>query len=498
MAETSELYGENANDTKGEESQDSSINPDEYKRLKQENEYYRQELHVLRLKVQASDAVTRDLQDSNEALEKKFEEYVKIAVATHATTIDKHRADRAEYENQIANLKSNLVENQEEIERLHKEIKRYTNLLNEKQCYQSANKENVVAFEEKIVELTELLQNEKRIVKELKDNLVNVEDLYETLHKNYQLLQKQLAEKEEELEDAQQSHRDLAANFRELEKPEVTPASDTCKGNSLFAEVEDRRQMLLDKMKVITNKYNEAKRALNTKLAEIKLLKEEKHAMAKKWESNMIDTLQENADLLNEYKKRIFELENKLKDEIKKNQVEEIQSVDNANDYNYIQSLIIEKGKKIRELNEQIEDRARQILMQKELNHNISLKLRYWECKAMSLETEILATKTRLTTETNNENPFETIENCKTSDNMKFKETSDNLNLIFDKSENNTCPGKSTEISEKQVAASKNEQKESKRSVCFTKDTKDTSSKCLKKQTKPREYPVVVYTEDDR
>lgn len=84
-------------------------------------------------------------------------------------------------------------------------------------------------------------------------------------------------------------------------------------GNSLFAEVEDRRRELLDKMKVLTNKYNETKRLLNVKTAEIMLLRAEKSAMAKKWENDVIDTLQENADLLDMYRKRIFDLETKLK-----------------------------------------------------------------------------------------------------------------------------------------------------------------------------------------
>lgn len=89
--------------------------------------------------------------------------------------------------------------------------------------------------------------------------------------------------------------------------------------------------MLLDKMKMLTNKYNDAKRALNTKMAEVKLLRAEKTAMAQKWEIDVIDTLQENADLLNEYKKRTFELENKLRVEIKKNnQMEEIQPTEDS------------------------------------------------------------------------------------------------------------------------------------------------------------------------
>lgn len=97
-------------------------------------------------------------------------------------------------------------------------------------------------------------------------------------------------------------------------------------GNSLFAEVEDRRQMLLDKMNVLQDKYNEAKRTLNKKTNEIKSLRAEKAAMVRKWETDAIDTLQENSDLLEKYKSRIFELENKLKIEMKKNtQAEEVQ-----------------------------------------------------------------------------------------------------------------------------------------------------------------------------
>lgn len=88
--------------------------------------------------------------------------------------------------------------------------------------------------------------------------------------------------------------------------------------------------MLLDKMNMLSNKYNEAKQALNMKMTEVKLLRAEKVTMARKWETDAIDTLQENTDLLNKYKSRIFDLENKLKAEIKKNdQLEEIQSTDN-------------------------------------------------------------------------------------------------------------------------------------------------------------------------
>lgn len=95
----------------------------------------------------------------------------------------------------------------------------------------------------------------------------------------------------------------------------------------MFAEVEDRRQQLLDNMKAQQHKYNEMKRMLNVKITEIDLLRAEKAAMVKKWENDVIDTVQENANLLDKYKCRISDLEQKLKAEMKSNkEAEEVQS----------------------------------------------------------------------------------------------------------------------------------------------------------------------------
>lgn len=172
------------------------------------------------------------------------------------------------------------------------------------------------------------------------------------LGSSQQITKKGLEEKNKELENARESVRELTATLMELESSNMAPASDTCKGkitlgnlilnclqifffiinvsgNSLFAEVEDRRQILVDKMKVLLNKYNETKQALNTTMAEVKLLRTER--MSRKWETDLIDTLQGKEDLLNKYKSRIFDLEKKLKIEMKKNeQVEETQIIDNS------------------------------------------------------------------------------------------------------------------------------------------------------------------------
>lgn len=75
MSESLELYDEHRDDTKIEEHFESSIVQDDYKKLKQENEHYKQELYVLRLKLDASNALEKELQEANEALEQSLARY---------------------------------------------------------------------------------------------------------------------------------------------------------------------------------------------------------------------------------------------------------------------------------------------------------------------------------------------------------------------------------------------------------------------------------------
>jgi len=55
--------------------------------------------------------------------------------------------------------------------------------------------------------------------------------------------------------------------------------------------------------------------------------------------------------------------------------------------------LLVAKGKELKELNKKIEKQAMQMLMQDEVNHDISRQLRYWQSKAMFLEVSISTKK---------------------------------------------------------------------------------------------------------
>ncbi|XP_011648277.1 protein Spindly-like [Pogonomyrmex barbatus] len=495
----SELYDKSTNDTKMEEHlEESSISQDDYKKLKQENECYRQELYVLRLKLEAGEAVRRDLQESVETAESQLSQYIAKTESMLAQKEEKHRAEKKEYENHIADLEANKVQSTLEIKQLHEELRKYKDLTNEQpNCLTSMDDTLLLQYEEKIKELTLLLQNEEKKREPMENRLAFVEARYKELKESFTLTLDQLQEKSNGLESARESITILTTKLVESQLSNIIPASDTCKGNSLFAEVEDNRLMLLDKMKSLQSKYKEKKRTLNAKMTEIKLLKAEKAVMARKWESDAIDTLQENTDLLNKYKSRVSELENKLK-KIKKDNVEEIQSTDDA--FNYAQTLLAAKKKEMKELYEKIEKQAMQILRQEEVNHNVSKELRHWRSKAMSLEAQIQAIKMHLEMEQANDDNkalLEAIENCKISDNVNFEKTCDSKSTC-DMPKDNKHQENLTESSKKSAADSTNEQKESNKKVLhFAMNTKDTESKPLKKQSKQYDYPIVSITDDD-
>ncbi|EFN79579.1 hypothetical protein EAI_01278 [Harpegnathos saltator] len=488
----SELRDENVTDnTKDEEYLDeSSIVQDDYKKLKQENECYRQELYVLRFKLKASEALEEELQEANEALEQSLAQCTTKAEKASLEREEKYRTKRAEYENHIVNLETKAIQSTQEIIELREELKKYKEFKNEQQQNLTLNEDNSIEYKEKIEELVKLLQNEVEKQEQLEEKFANMKNYIQELQDTLQVTKEQLAEKDMALENTRE---ELAVSRIELESLKITPANDACKGNSLFAEVEDRRQMLLDKMNVLQDKYNEAKRTLNKKINEIRTLKMEKAAMVRKWETDTIDALQENADLIDKYKSRIFELENKLKAEMKKNnQMEEIRS-DDGDSFNYAESLLATKKKELAELHKKLEKQAIEMLTQEEVNYDISKQLRYWRSKAMSMEATI---KTQLESEqandNNNKTVLEDIKNYTTINNTDLKKTCD-LHIVPDMPDNNTCCGKSTDISEiPRADGCAIEQKEAGGKLLrFAQDAKDTGSKSLKRQPKQYDYPII-------
>ena len=83
--------------------------------------------------------------------------------------------------------------------------------------------------------------------------------------------------------------------------------------------MEDRRQNVVNKMNALREKYAELKRTCKSQIAEIKSLRTQRAAILGKLENDAHYTPTENEELVQKYKSRISDLENKLKSEIKRN-----------------------------------------------------------------------------------------------------------------------------------------------------------------------------------
>lgn len=188
----------------------------------------------------------------------------------------------------------------------------------------------------------------------------------------------------------------------------------------MFAEVEDRRKMMLSQMNAMRSSYQEAKRSFKAKEAEIKSLKAERALLLRKWEDDTVEKIQQDASLVEKYRARIGELETRLKEEQKKNKqnLKSQQSPENNFTsviyqttkknistlkqcemkgfilinmifyaiHRFLQSLVDAKSKEIEELHAKIDNDSIKALLDEEHKHKMGKQLRYWRYRAMSSE----------------------------------------------------------------------------------------------------------------
>lgn len=106
-------------------------------------------------------------------------------------------------------------------------------------------------------------------------------------------------------------------------------------GNSVFAEVEDRRQEQARLMTSLRDNCREAKKASEAKESIIRALKADKAALMRKWEDDTIEAIDQNQTLMETYKSRICELENNLQAERKKLKEERDEKIKDAQEVQF-------------------------------------------------------------------------------------------------------------------------------------------------------------------
>lgn len=377
MNENNEEYLDN---TEGDSSRS-------YNLLKKDYEMCRQENHDSKRRLELNKAMLRTVQETNELLEHSIQRLTKEKQKEISVLEEKHRRNVQEYENMILNLEAQLAERKQEFTKLQQQAEAQCTA---SKCTPVADESVTLGLEVENVALKTRVEDFESVIKNMKKESERAEETIECLKNRCEELESYCQNMKERLEEKDQlleeTRAELALRRAEAAALENAPASASSKGNSLFAEVEDRRQSTLDKMKKLREQYVIMKRMCKSQIAEIKKLSKERIAMFRELET--INSV-ENDELIKKYKDRIFDLERKLKAEINKKSESKLpESADAC--IKYFQSSLNAKKEEINELRIKIEDFSTKLLIQEEVRRNIVKELLYWKCKAPTLEEALL------------------------------------------------------------------------------------------------------------
>uniref|UniRef100_A0A0C9RE57 Ccdc99_0 protein n=1 Tax=Fopius arisanus TaxID=64838 RepID=A0A0C9RE57_9HYME len=283
-------------------------------KLMKDNEKYRQENHSLQCKLEISSTMQQEMHELQEVLENAANELQKLTDKQIHDLQEKHMKQKNDLLSRLSEMETKNSLQSEEIEKLQREIQELNKTLQSIQNETPVMVEEDFALQEEMANLvSQLLQKDHNIQlmgKSLEDFTNENSQLKEILKETKQ----NLHEKKEQLEN---TRHELMGLKRELAETKQKPPSEESKGNSLFAEVEDRRKKMLDQMLVLRKSYHEAKRVVAIKDAEIRSLKIDKSALMRKWEDDKVDSHYRDTKLMEKYKERIAELEQKLQTEKK-------------------------------------------------------------------------------------------------------------------------------------------------------------------------------------
>ncbi|OAD55098.1 hypothetical protein WN48_05572 [Eufriesea mexicana] len=361
-----------------------------YNLLKVEYEKCKQEIYDLKRKLQLNETMLREVQETNELLERSLDRRISEKEQIVSEVEEKHRILAKGYENTITNLETKLAKQTEENEELRQRI----NCNVKTECISTIDQSVNLSFEMDNISLRSRIDELLSVLREEREKHERAEELIKKLKTRCNDYEYYIRGIKEQLDEKNQILEEVRAELS-LRRTEITSLQMDPTCNSIFGEVEDRRRNVVNKMNLLREKYTEIKRICKTQITEIKMLRAERVATLTKLENDTDHTLAENEDLIQKYKSRISDLETKLKSEIKKN--DDSKHLNDTNtSFRYFQSLLDDKKKEADELRIKVEDLYTKLLVQEETKMNITKQLRYWRCKASSLEAQICALQAEL------------------------------------------------------------------------------------------------------
>lgn len=296
-----------------------------------------QELYDCKRSLKTAEALEKDYQQEIEALQNNDnEELLRLK-----STVQKLEASLAEskqtYSEQILHLESELTTRKDEIKELQEELKNVA---------ENASQQTVSDEIEHLKDEICSLNSDVELAKEkyecllaenesLKDRNFALEEQVIGLGAEIENLKETLQTKREELAEANEMivtlQDEIAVLRSEMETLQRKPLDTDSKGNSLFAEVDDRRVELQNTIKHMKTKYVEMKKEFSNLTRQVSALRAENVKLKECWEADLAAAESDDQCSINSYRARITALEAM----VKSYQNELAESRKNGTDGNY-------------------------------------------------------------------------------------------------------------------------------------------------------------------
>ncbi|XP_966464.2 protein Spindly [Tribolium castaneum] len=281
-----------------------------YQQLQVECEQVNQHLHDYRRQIKIAQTLEAEYQEEIRLLQSQGTlEAQKLKEKVHQ--LEESIVElKSSHNERIENLEKELAKKEEEIDGLKKELKDVEKLS------QSQNPESDSKLLDQISKLEQLNFDLNEKLCELEQSLESSEQKNATLQETVKELEALTAEYKESLDCKRQELAEaniLLENLKDenlaiksqLDMVTSKPLDDKSQGNSLFAEVDDRRVQLQQNMNTMKSQYLEMKRERASYLKQIRALRNENVELMAKMEAE-IKGRQEDEEMISEtYKNQI-------------------------------------------------------------------------------------------------------------------------------------------------------------------------------------------------
>ncbi|XP_050512200.1 protein Spindly-like [Diabrotica virgifera virgifera] len=372
--------------------------------LKQDLEILNQELHECKKNVRLLQAVQVECQNEIDILQseeikqkQKYQEIIKQLEQSIHNMRASHNDEKLAFENVIMKMEEKNERMQAELEVFKETGINTTNFVGD----------TSLLIKEILYDPPEIYENQ-----ELKKTLSHLQETNEMLQKKTEAYETELEDLKEcyactksDLQEAnitiQFLNDEVCGLKSEIDSIKNQPLNQDSKGNSLFAEVDDRRVYLQDKIDKMKSSYI-AKTQENAQLKNAAhQLRLENMRLLEKWKSDVEEKDEDQYGVIVTLKSRIDTLE-KLIEKYKKELSEKplIISSNSFEELEYYSLTLNEKNKEIQALKEEMNSKSLQrFMLSSELRESNEEK-RKWRLEAMSKQHELDILKRELSKET--------------------------------------------------------------------------------------------------